>query len=225
MKIALAFDIERSGGTNKHDTIAIGASVLDEDFNELDSLFLPGYVSGETQFEPRCWEEFWSKNTDVLNIIKYTGNLSYSDRQKEMIEAFQAFRCKWEELCESNGHELILVSDNAVYDGGFINQMIFTHIPDTLPIPYSAKKQKYKPFRETNSILRGILFVADPDYTSQFGLSRRIAEIYDVPTPIAKHDHNPANDAYTIAYDFQVANAIAKGTIVLRKNISKKQEQ
>lgn len=44
MKINLAFDIERSGATDQYDTIAIGASVLNENFIELDSLLLLGYV-------------------------------------------------------------------------------------------------------------------------------------------------------------------------------------
>jgi hypothetical protein len=109
MKITLAFDIERSGATDKYDTIAIGASVLDEEFKELDSLLLLGYVENKTQFEPRCWTEFWKQNTDMLNTLKYTGELEYEDMQREMIEQFQAFRSKWELFCKENDHELLLV--------------------------------------------------------------------------------------------------------------------
>jgi hypothetical protein len=88
IKITLAFDIERSGATNKNETIAIGASVVDEDFNKLDSLLLLGYVHRKTQFEQRCWDEFWSKHVYVLDSLKYDGQLNYNDRQKEMIEQF-----------------------------------------------------------------------------------------------------------------------------------------
>lgn len=62
MKIVLAFDIERAGGTPEYDTIAIGASVVDQDFNLLDELFLPCFYDEITRFESVCWEGFWSKN-------------------------------------------------------------------------------------------------------------------------------------------------------------------
>jgi hypothetical protein len=216
MKITLAFDIERSGATNKYDTIAIGASVLNEEFKELDSLLLLGYVENKTQFEPRCWTEFWSENTNMLNTLKYTGELKYVDRQKEMIEQFQAFRSKWELFCKENDHELLLVSDNCVYDGGFINNMIYQYLPDTLPIPYSASDQTYESFHGTDCVLRGILKIIDPTYKSEWGFTKRIEELFELPEKRVTHDHNPANDAYCIAFDYQVSNAISNGKIKLR---------
>ena len=36
MSLVLAFDIERSGGRAEHKTIAIGASVVDDDLKEHD---------------------------------------------------------------------------------------------------------------------------------------------------------------------------------------------
>lgn len=217
MKITLAFDIERSGATDQYDTIAIGASVLDEEFKELDSLLVLGYVENKTKFEPRCWDEFWSKNVDMLNTLKYTGELKYEDRQKEMIEQFQAFRAKCELWCKENKHELLLVSDNCVYDGGFINNMIYKYMPDTLPIPYSASEQKYESFQETHSILNGILKVVDPEFCKEWGFTKRVEELFEVPEKKVSHDHNPANDAYYIAFDHQICNAIANGRIKLRQ--------
>ena len=296
-RIVLAFDIERSGATNEYDTIAIGASVVNQDFEELDSLFLPGYFSKKiivagpkcyplqqaveqasqeaeeqasqeaveqasqeaveqasqeaeaqvpleavvspiiclppdnivspiiclrphdlvesTTFEPRCWDEFWSNNLDILSILKYHGPLTKSQRQKEMITQFQEFRANWETWAKENNYEYLLVSDNSVFDGGFVNQMIHEHLPGAKPIPYSASTGEYSSFGETHSAQRGLLMYVD-QYTKEWGFSERINELFNVPEQNKPHDHNPANDAYTIAFDQQVLFAIQDGKIDLR---------
>ena len=216
MKITLAFDIERSGATSQHDTIAIGVSVLDENFNELDDLLLKGYVTGITTFEKRCWNEFWSKNLDILHSLRYEGHDGYHQRQKEMIEEFQAFRRKWEQYCIIHDHEFYLVSDNNVYDGGFINQMIFKDLPNTLPIPYCAAKQEYDIFHETFSMQRGILKVVNPEFKSDWCLDGQLEKVYYLPKRKNTDVHNPAHDAYNIAFDYQVMNGIQSGEIKMK---------
>ena len=214
MKIALAFDIERTGATDKYDTIAIGASVLDENFKELDSLLLLGYFPEETKFDPLCWDEFWVKHPEILKTLKYKGTLNYEECQKDMITKFQEFRTKWEAVCSVQNHELVLVSDNCFYDGGFINNMIFKYLPDRMPIPYAASgEQDYMPFQETGSIFRGILKVVDPTYDKERGHKYHIRKLFWLPKKTKPHDHNPENDAYGIAYNWQVSNAIGTGKI------------
>ena len=213
--LVLAFDIERSGGTDKHDTIAIGASIVNDHFVELDSLFLKGYFPSDTVFEQRCWDEFWSKNQDKLEMFAYNGDLCKQEREAEMINSFQAFRLKWETFCKENNCKLELVSDNNVYDGGFINQLIFDYLPLMLPIPYNTQ-QKYKSFWETHSEQRGLLMGIDPEFKHDWGLTKRIGELFNVPTMLKSHDHNPANDAYTIAFEQQVMLGIRDGRISRR---------
>lgn len=213
-KIVLAFDIERSGGRSEHDTIAMGASVIDEDFNELDRFERCIYVHDETNFEPRCWNEFWSKFPDILTSLTYKGDLtSKESREREMITEFQAFRSKWEKYAEDNKMELTLYSDNNVYDGGFVNELINKYT-NHLPIPYSADKQQYKSFYETGSIFKGILAIIDPSYAKNWGFSDRVRELYNIPEMTREHTHNPADDAYTIAFDAQIVNGIISGKIV-----------
>ena len=125
-QIVLAFDIERSGGTAEYETIGIGASVVSSELEELDSIFLPNYYPGITKFEPKCWNEFWCKFPEKLEILKYDGPLSSQEREKEVITKFQEFRKKWEIYAKENGFSYYIVSDNNIYDGGFINDMIFT---------------------------------------------------------------------------------------------------
>ena len=227
----LAFDIEKSGATDKYPIIGIGASVVNQDFKELERLFLPGYFPGQTPFESRCWDEFWNTHQEQLNMLEYKGPKPMAERQVDMIKVFQYFRKKWEEKCKQYGTKLEIVSDNNVFDGGFINKMIHDHLPDTFPLPYSATRkqegtQMYQPFFETFSQQRGLLLAVDPEYVlnNDWGYGDRIKELYNVPevpthtnvlgqSVKVEHDHNPANDAYTIACDQQILFKIASGEI------------
>ena len=87
-RFVLAFDIERSGATTEYDTIALGASVVDSNFKELDRYYCNCYFPKETKFEPRCWEQFWSKHLETLDLLVYTGDKTKLEREKEMIFAF-----------------------------------------------------------------------------------------------------------------------------------------
>jgi hypothetical protein len=210
-RLVLAFDIERSGATNEYSTIGFGASVVDEDLNELDTLFVSAYFVNETVFEKRCWDQFWSKNEDKLNVLKYDGELTLKERECEMITLFQAFRSKWEQRAKDMGIEFQLVCDNSIYDGTFVNQLIFNYLPNTLPIPYSASEQQYESFFETYSCQKGFLMCTDPSFNSDWCLFNRISELYDFPKSNKQHDHHPANDAYTIAYEQQILYGIRDG--------------
>ena len=232
-RIVMAIDVETSGPSKWYDLIGIGASVLNERFEELDSLNMGSYIKPDheptndalddaTEFEPHCWDEFWSKHPEALAALEYTGPLSKEDRHGEMAEQLQSFRTKWEGRAAAVGAEYNLVSDNSVFDGSWCNHIIMEHTSD-LPIPYSAtkhkktKRQAYSSFLETHSQQRGFLMAVDPDFRGIWGLSERIAELYDVPKPMRKHDHSPANDAYTIAYDQMVLFGIMEGVIKPRE--------
>jgi hypothetical protein len=55
----------------------------------------------------------------------------------------------------------------------------------------------------------------------EWGLTNVIASVYEVPTCDVKHDHNPANDAYTIAFDAQVLFGIMDKKIKRRPPVYK----
>jgi len=198
-QLVLAFDIERSGGTDLYDTIALGACVMNDKFEELDRYFYKCYIPTKTVFEKRCYDQFWSKHQDTLTSLEYKGDASKETLEHEMIKEFHDFRKKYETYAEDNGYEFYLVTDNNVYDGGFVNDLIFKYMPHTLPIPYTAKKQEYETFFETHSIEKGILLANG--ISKDWGLFDEIKNLYNVPKCKCFHDHNPANDAYTIAYE------------------------
>lgn len=203
--LTLAFDIERAGATSEYDTIGIGASVVDSNLDELDKLFLPGYMGKEnTKFEERCWDEFWSKHEEKLELLRYNGNSSREERQKEMISEFQEFRRKWEKIAAERDLKLELISDNNIFDGGFINNMIMKYLPEEMPIPYNAGDKKYSCFWETHSEQKGLLAVVDPQFDKNWGFFQRIKELYSLPAMKCDPDHNPTNDARSIATEHQV---------------------
>lgn len=234
-KWVLAFDIECAGGRAQDEVIAIGASVVNEDGVELDSLCLKGYFPGLTKFEQRTWDQFWSKNEDVLNtLVAHAPDKKGSDETAEAhkewpkwaILEFHKFREKWELSAKREGAKLETVSDNKIFDGGFINDMYAKYLVGdgafVMPLPYSASDQppQYKALRETHSEQRGLLIAVDPTYLSKKGvsLSAHVEELYDCSALKSEHehDHNPAHDAYSIAREAQILNGIEAGRIKLR---------
>ena len=121
--LSMGFDIESAG--SRGPIIGIGASVVNEDFKEVGSLFLPGYYPLQTKIEPRCWKQFWSKFPKQLSALEYKGAMDPKERLVDMVMRFQSFRAQWETYCKENNLVLRLVSDNPVFDGGFINDVIF----------------------------------------------------------------------------------------------------
>ena len=208
-RIVLSVNIKRSGATTEYDTIAIGASVVDAELKELDRYYCNCYFPKETKFEPRCWEQFWSKKLDKLAALTYTGDKSKLEREKEMIEGFQNFRSKWEKKSQEDKLEYYLTSDNNVYDGGFINELIYKHMPNTLPIPYRASNQEYEAFFESHSMAKGFLLANG--IKADWELIDKIRTLYDIPKPISSIYYDPVKTAYTVAFDTQVLFGLYDG--------------
>ena len=110
--------------------MAIGASVINQNFKEVDSLFLPAYVPDQTQFDQRCLDEFWSEHPTTLNSLTYDGILTPAERATEMAEKFQEFRRNWETHARENDVEYYFVSDTDIFDAEAINQLLHSYCPD-----------------------------------------------------------------------------------------------
>lgn len=215
----LAFDIEYSG----FEVLAIGAAlVITENYREynlVDSYFY-GIYTDDTKFADKCYNEFWKKNLNILEILKYKGtSTAKEDREKELIEGFQNFRKKCESYADLQGKKLILTSDNNVFDGGLVNELIKKYLKCE-GIPYTAGKQQYSSFFETFSQQKGLLTILDGEFTkkSDWGYSDKIFELYDIDKYKIEyiHDHNPVNDAYTIAVDQLILLGIRDKHILLK---------
>jgi len=215
-RIYVGFDIETSGSFfGLHKVIAVGMCAIGDDFNIIDSIRFDCYLPDQCLFEQRTWDEFWSKYSKILDGFRYTGKLKQAEKvEKWMVEEFQKFRSKMEQHAKDIGAKYYFVSDNKIFDGGFMNALIGKHTSD-MPLPYTASTSQYSSFFETHSMQKGFLLAIDPNFDPDIksGFTNRIAELYDVPPPLKEHDHNPENDAYSIAYDFAVMMAIREGKI------------
>lgn len=220
--LILAFDIERSGGRSEHNTIALGAVIIDETYRKLDTFLFKGYVKGSVNFEDKCWDEFWSKHTNILEGLSAEEKYNdMSECEARMIESFQKFRSGWETTAKQFNATLTLVSDNVIFDGGYVNEMINKYTAD-LPIPYSAARlskgnQKYAGIVDVGDIERGMLMVLDPNNKLPGRKPARLESLYNFSkTPIDStihHDHTPDNDAYTIACRFRKCQDIQQGLV------------
>ena len=70
----LAIDIERSGQFDSNETMAIGCCVIDESCNIVDRGIWKCYSKDYTNMEPRCHDEFWSKNLETLEKLSVPCN-------------------------------------------------------------------------------------------------------------------------------------------------------
>lgn len=216
--LVMAFDFEKAGWTDEFDDVGFGASVVDSNFHQLDSMFCP-MLRKDTKFHPPCWAGFWSKdeNKSQLKTLTYDGPLDKVAREREVFEEFKKFRRRWEQIAKSRGVSLELVSDNNVFDGRLVNNWYRRFAPNEMPLPYDTAG-KYSTFWETDSMLRGILAVVDPKHTSPWGLTARVRELYSAPKPEFESDHRPDHDAYEIAFDGQLVLAIRNGRLKLQAN-------
>ena len=215
----LAVDIEKVGARLGGDIVAIGSVLMDRDF-QIHKEFFEKCFFDKSQVDDDTMD-FYEKNKKMFNNFKYEGDLTKEERLCEVINKFQNFRRECEDLAKTFNYKLEFVTDNNVFDGGHLNYLIEKYTKD-LPIPYSASKdengnQTYSTFFETHSELRGILASMCPDFKEDWGYTDKIKEVFDLPEFKIKHDHNPLNDAKTIAYDHIVFLGIRDGYYKLKK--------
>jgi hypothetical protein len=238
--IVLAFDTECTGQNTTHEdgvgeVVALGVSVVDEDCHEIGGFSFGCYrqreKNNEKQFEKRCWDEFWSKNEDKLKHFEFDPRITVVDRAKQMTLAFQSFRVKWETYARDNNLDYVIVSDNKVYDGEKMNQLIVRFTKDIV-LPYSASEypdpknktnefipmQQYQKFEETTSMKRGFLMAYNLGREDEIKNFSDLEKEFDFPAPEKIHSHMPQDDAYSIARDRQLLQGIATGKFKKRKH-------
>lgn len=226
--LTLAFDIETDGAfSSKNNILQIGASVVSAypRRKQIDSFLMSEYRKTELgehnieQFEPRCWNEFWSKNTTTLDAIAAHTNTenSIEYNRTEMITGFVSFVSKWENICSENNLTLFRTTDNKAYDPFFINVYIERYLPKTPVLPYKFSNGSYSNLFETHSVQWGLLLALDGKVfkDKKRGLAKAILDYYDCLPSVEEivHDHRADHDAYAIAEELQILLAIAREDI------------
>ena len=219
--LILAVDIERTGATTSHHTIAIGASLVDSDYNELSCLFLAAWSDAECAFEESCWTEFWSKHPRVLKrikdhakqtcfqIINSTDNITpcFEKQEEHMIREFIHYVKKIQTEADEQKKKVIIVTDNACFDFHWISTLISKHCPSHYPLPYKFHNNAYGKVRDMSDMRYGMMLAIDKEATLQ-GMkwdklivkhNIKLPEAFVLATKLKQHDHLPHHDAYTIA--------------------------
>lgn len=218
--------------------------VFSEGSESVDGPIYSWEIENSTVFERLCFDEFWSKHPDMLKQLEYKGPRSKKDMEGEALSNLRIFRSYWENYAinEMEG-KIVVVSDNVSFDIGTIDQLMRQYFPESKNSLYQINfPEKYNGgIPCTHSMQAGLLSSVDPlwlmstkkddepewiewlvkegeveDGKPQFwSRTARIRYLYSIPKPEVDHDHNPANDAYTIACEYLAIHAIAIGEYTL----------
>ena len=221
--VALCWDIEAMG----FDVIGIGLAVMDVATGKiLDSKLLKGYHPSRPKDE-RSWKEFWSHNQTILDLLTVEGDkdgVPFDETQYEITHELIKFVVNAERTAKELGKQFHIVSDNKIFDIGLVNSMIFAHYDEKFQFPYSALSFEKGDFNymgyvyELQSMQRALLCLHAPDWapTNEWGYTEKVRELWNIPEPPVKHDHNPVNDAISQLYEYQAMQRIFDGEYQLR---------
>lgn len=193
MKPVLIFslDIETSGPIyTKHGILGIGWCAGRKD-GTFDSGQINMFLPEGTDFEQKCWEEFWSKNISTLQKLK-EGAVSPAEGIKNFISILDGYE---------QDYDVMIVTDNPSFDVGFINYYLATYLGRN-PLTYDSFG-KYRPIFDTDCYTRGVLHMQyDNKWTSDRDV---IAHLNIDISEFTSHSHTPQDDAIRI---FQLHRAV-----------------
>lgn len=195
VQLVLAVDFEGAGGViSKHGITRVGASLHDLDTGKKLAGF-NSYVNRKGyEWEERCVEEFWKKNPKLYKeTLEETEKATMSPY--EVIAEF----IEWAQQ-KVGDNDCYLISDNVAYDIALLRYF------STIDIMYIFGK--YQSVRDISSAYVGMAMLQEKvKCTSQTSGKRMKALTYltdkkDFPDFGVTHDHNPENDAATMAYQW-----------------------
>ena len=190
----LAFDIEKAGCLPiRHPVIAVGVCLGDEDGLIIekkrwtfqvqwpDDLKNPSHYG---DFEPRCWEEFWSKQKpELIAELKQDA--------KPQKEGWNDF-VKWVDELEKKYSKIVLLSDNPGYDLGAIDVNLERYT-ERMPLRYASTTGDY----------RSLIVSDDAYYIASEDTMMAVKE--ERLFPFVQPDHRPENDAEVVFRQYLVA--------------------
>lgn len=190
-KYYICFDIETNGPFIRNNSLmAIGVCILNQ--NDGNVVFKKAYYLGiepNTKHDEITWQQFWSKNTDVLNeIMDLSKNCNPSDVIKELVNDIDMY---------GTNENLTLVSDNPAFDLSWILDRIQLYLEDSNRSRSILSQKTYSMPVSTECYARGLMkqtgnITKDSDMLAFLGLEK-------LPNGIV-HDHRPENDAHKIAW-------------------------
>ncbi len=173
----IAIDIEKAGKRLDDAILAIGICIGDDKGTVYEKKLWCLKMPEGKDFEKRCYSEFWTKNMDVLNLIK--------SQEQDIAEVMKEF-AEFIDGLEERFHRYTFVSDNPAFDIGHLDYYLQTYA-DRSPLRYTKQGQYRK--------------ISDP--SEQINMLINKENIYNKIDKMITHDHNPMNDAEYI-YRMQI---------------------
>lgn len=193
--IVVAVDIEKTGALFAHPVNSIGFYIAPEVENpsELSKdqietfkwniiVNMPEVKDGKVvdygDFDPQCWDEFWSKQPDAL--ARCTSNpspIAAANAWHEIAKMIDSL----EEKYPDDKFKIKFISDNASFDVATVNYCLEKYTR-RLPMRYSSKG-KWR-----SLVAHKDVFWAMPD-----DVQKRQMELINRDV---NHDHDPVNDAH-----------------------------
>lgn len=210
----LGVDIETSGPNHHtHALLAIGAAVVNADtFQTVDTfrVLFPLPKEQDRSWDERTYREFWScarKENNGNTPLSLLQSLQQQYGVSQPRDGLQQF---WTWLTSvSRDKDVVICTDTSGYDIGWLESRLgYFGIADSM----LTCTGKYKPIRNVSNYADGVMgrnYFTNEDTSRdtlvKLGASQYMLNVYD----LLVHDHDPVNDAITIATEGALYHALA----------------
>jgi len=202
MTHVIAFDFEAAGGcTPQHGFLELGAVLVRESDSKVISSFQSFASMQHFDWEERCLEEFW-KRPDMAQRFQQVveGVAKETKGPNKVVAEF----LQWAKDVTKDVEDVYFITDNAPFDAGILRAF-----SDKEDVMY-ALGGEYRNIIDTNTFYKGL--GGQPVTCSSWnskdlaiaGLNRiratkGLPALDGFPKFEVNHDHNPVNDATSIA--------------------------
>lgn len=177
--VYIVIDVESNGSSvKKNSMFALGGVAMEVTTKSV----LGGFAynveeTSGTEMEPRCWDEFWSKNKQMYDHLH-----EEQTTEKNMVLQLVEFVKKIENM----GKQIMFASDCSVYDWKWVDTAILNH-ESINPLGYTAM--------DIYSYAAGMF--KEPRHSVWKTIEKLRGSTLHVDS--VNHDHNPFNDALSEA--------------------------
>jgi len=214
----IAIDIEKTGCRDENDDpmFAVGIATAPIDATSIDQVFSFSVALNlqkpesmnwsdfwkEKGYEERCWDEFWSKNENILDLLQDPIRiLQYDSRELVALWINNTLM-----VCERMYEKTIVVTDTTLFDTVCVGSELKRY--NFIPLNFT-RKGEYRSGVEVDSYIAGLFKISDP---CDWKLMGDVNQKYIDPLLLGKveHDHHPENDAKSILLKYLAAISYAK---------------
>ena len=152
-------------------------------------------------YEMRCWEEFWSKHENVLDLIQDPLRILRVETREQLITGINSILS----LYESMYSQTVIVTDTTLFDTVCVSAELKKY--NFVPLNFT-RKGEYRSGVEVDSYISGLFKIADPSEWEVMSETNKFIEPYLLDK--VEHDHHPMNDAKSILLKYLAAIKYAK---------------